>query len=78
MNARAFAGAGAIAVVALFLASVGFSQAQAPSQLPASPEWFVLPPSGAGGGPAPFPEAAGADAGRWRLAPKTRRSSVPD
>jgi hypothetical protein len=38
MDARAFAGAGAIAVVALSLASVGFSQAQAPSQLPASPE----------------------------------------
>jgi hypothetical protein len=51
MNARAFAKAGAIAFVALFLASVGFSQAQTPSQLPASPEWFVLPPGGAGGGP---------------------------
>ena len=66
MNARAFAGAGAIAVVALFLTSLGFSQAQAPSQVPPSPEWFVLPPGGAGG-PGGFPGGGGGGRGRGAL-----------
>jgi hypothetical protein len=71
MNARAFAGAGAIAAAALYLSS-GFPHAQAPAKAPTAAlapgttgpaEWYFVPPGAGrgapGAGPGNFPGGGG-------------------
>src|SRR5678810_804938 len=48
MNQRNFAEAAVVALGMVLMATIGFSQAQAPAGRPQSPEWFLTAP-GAGG-----------------------------